>query len=303
MAERESNDVLKGEAMPSVTKQSTESTNAPKILSLGQDWLFKHVFGNRDNQDILRDFLLSILRIPREEFKQLTYTNTDLLRISEDDKLGILDVRVETVSGHDIDIEIQIADMEGMAERTVFYASKMLTSHMHSGDLYSKMKKTFVIVIAHFDWFKEEKNYHHRFLLRDEETGYVFSDIMEVNTLELPKLPKAPEQTGDANLWNWAALLAARKEDELDMLAQRSPEIGKVVGLLKELSADEAIRMQYEAREKALRDDKARIRFAENAGKKEVAKNLLSLGVDVGIISTATNLPLSEIISLQGQMA
>jgi broad specificity phosphatase PhoE len=27
--------------------------------------------------------------------------------------------------------------------------------------------------------------------------------------------------------------------DELDTLAQRSPEIGKVVGLLKELSADE----------------------------------------------------------------
>jgi hypothetical protein len=30
-------------------------------------------------------------------------------------------------------------------------------------------------------------------------------------------------------------------EDELDMLAQRSPEIGKVVGLLKELSADEVM--------------------------------------------------------------
>jgi predicted transposase/invertase (TIGR01784 family) len=137
--------------MPSVTNQSTD--NAPRILSLGQDWLFKHVFGNRDNQDILRDFLLTILRIPREEFKQLTYTNTDLLRVSQDDKLGILDVRVETVSGHDIDIEIQIADMEGMAERTVFYASKMLSSHMHSGDLYTKMKKSIVIVIAHFDWF------------------------------------------------------------------------------------------------------------------------------------------------------
>ncbi|MDR0928925.1 MAG: Rpn family recombination-promoting nuclease/putative transposase [Oscillospiraceae bacterium] len=210
MAKHENDEMLKGEAMPSATEKSIESTNTPKILSLGQDWLFKHVFGNRDNQDILRDFLLTILRIAREEFKQLTYTNTDLLRVSEEDKLGILDVRVETVSGHDIDIEIQIADMEGMAERTVFYASKMLTSHMHSGDLYSKMKKSIVIVIAHFDWFKEEKNYHHRFLLRDEETGYVFSDIMEVNTLELPKLPKAPEQTGDVNLWNWAALLAAR---------------------------------------------------------------------------------------------
>jgi predicted transposase/invertase (TIGR01784 family) len=99
------------------------------------------------------------------------------------------------------------------------------------------------------------------------------------------------------------------------MLAQRSPEIGKVVGLLKELSADEAIRMQYEAREKALRDDKARIRFAEKAaadrarsegideGKREIALSGLRKGYDINMIMDLTGLPLTEIISLQGQMA
>jgi predicted transposase/invertase (TIGR01784 family) len=95
--------------------------------------------------------------------------------------------------------------------------------------------------------------------------------------------------------------------DELDMLAQRSPEICRAVGLIKELSADEAIRMQYEAREKALRDDKARISYARSEGidegKREIAKNLLSLGVDVGIISTASGLSLPDIQALQGQMA
>ena len=38
------------------------------------------------------------------------------------------------------------------------------------------------------------------------------------------------------------------------MLAMRSPEINKAVGLLKELSADESIRMLYEQREMVLRD-------------------------------------------------
>jgi predicted transposase/invertase (TIGR01784 family) len=299
------------------------------------------VFGNANNRDILCDFLMTILRIPREEFKQLTYTNTDLLRTSEDDKLGILDVRVETASGHDIDIEIQFADMEGMRERIVYYASKMLSSRMHAGYEYGHMKKTIVIVIAHFDWFKAEKNYFHRFLLRDEDTGYVFSDIMEVNTLELPKIPDAPEQAGDHGLWNWAALLAANKEEDFDMLAERSPEMGKVVGLLKELSMDEQVRMMYEAREKARRDHEARIRFAENEGlargeargvaigeargvvigeargvvigeargivkgaernKREMAKNLLALGIDTAVISAASGLSVADIQSLQGQ--
>ena len=38
------------------------------------------------------------------------------------------------------------------------------------------------------------------------------------------------------------------------MLAMRSPQMRKAVGVSKELSADEATRMRYEAREKARRD-------------------------------------------------
>jgi predicted transposase/invertase (TIGR01784 family) len=95
--------------------------------------------------------------------------------------------------------------------------------------------------------------------------------------------------------------------DELDMLAQRSPEIGKVVGLLKELSADEAIRMQYEAREKALRDDKARMNYARSEGidegKREIARAMLNDRMSFDLIAKYSGLSLTEINSLQAQMA
>jgi predicted phage tail protein len=95
------------------------------------------------------------------------------------------------------------------------------------------------------------------------------------------------------------------------MLAQRSPEIGKVLGLLEELSADEAIRMQYEAREKALRDDKARIRFAEKAAadmavdqrNHEMARTMLRYNLPIDMISRYSGLSLPDIQALQGQMA
>jgi predicted transposase/invertase (TIGR01784 family) len=91
------------------------------------------------------------------------------------------------------------------------------------------------------------------------------------------------------------------------MLAQRSPEIGRVVGLLKELSADEKVRMQYEAREKALRDDKARINHArsegKDEGKREIAQKMLRRGTPVEYIVEDTGLSLAEINSLQAQMA
>ena len=55
----------------------------------------------------------------------------------------------------------------------------------------------------------------------------------------------------------------------MDMLATRSPQMKKAVGVLKELSADEATRMRYENRENARRDEKSRrddaVREAEKA--------------------------------------
>ena len=43
------------------------------------------------------------------------------------------------------------------------------------------------------------------------------------------------------------------------MLAQRSPQMRKAVGVLKELSADERTRMLYENREKARMDYESRV--------------------------------------------
>ena len=46
-------------------------------------------------------------------------------------------------------------------------------------------------------------------------------------------------------------------EEVMDMLATRSPQMRKAVGVLKELSADEATRMRYENREMARRDSES----------------------------------------------
>jgi predicted transposase/invertase (TIGR01784 family) len=100
--------------------------------------------------------------------------------------------------------------------------------------------------------------------------------------------------------------------EEFDMLAERSPEMGKVVGLLKELSMDEQVQMMYEAREKARRDHEARIRFAENEGlargeargaereKREIARKMLMRGTPLAYIVEDTGLSITDIQSLQG---
>ena len=78
-------------------------------------------------------------------------------------------------------------------------------------------------------------------------------------------------------------------EEILDMLATRSPQMKKAVGVLKELSADEATRMRYENLENARRDIVSRINAAEKAKVIEIAKNALKM-----------NLPIEDIITLTG---
>jgi predicted transposase/invertase (TIGR01784 family) len=59
---------------------------------------------------------------------------------------------------------------------------------------------------------------------------------MEINILELPKLPD--EYNGD-RLWGWGRFLKAEKAEEFAMVAEKVPEVKKAVVRLMELSEDE----------------------------------------------------------------
>ena len=72
----------------------------------------------------------------------------------------------------------------------------------------------------------------------------------------------------------------------------------KAVGVLKELSADEATRMRYENIEKARRGLESRIDAAERSKAIAIAKNLLLLNLPLEQIVEATGLVRNEVESL-----
>ena len=80
------------------------------------------------------------------------------------------------------------------------------------------------------------------------------------------------------------------------------PMLKKAMTTLEFLSQDAQTRMEYEARLKFLRDEASRVEGAKAAGKvegkEEMARELLSLGVDVSVIAKASGLSEQEIRSL-----
>ena len=122
------------------------------------------------------------------------------------------------------------------------------------------------------------------------------SDIIEIHTLELKKLPDGADGT---ELYDWAKFIAADTEEELNMIAERNPQVAQAVVKLRELSADERARDLYERREKARRDIAAEKRWALKQQALEIAKKLLELGLAIDSIVLATGLTHEEIEALK----
>ena len=220
------------------------------LLPVTSDFIFKLIFGDQRNVDILAAFLRAVLDIPDDEYDRLVIVDPHIKKESVDDKYGILDVKLHTVNGSVIHIEIQVRVLPDMKARTIYSQSKLVTEQMASGMKWSDIKRTITIVITSDVFMPEGDKYHHQFRYRTND-GIEFTDLSEINTLDLGKLPPDDDST---ELWYWMKFIKTDDEEVLDMLATRSPQMKKAVGVLKELSADEQTRMLYEKREMARRD-------------------------------------------------
>jgi len=101
-----------------------------------------------------------------------------------------------------------------------------------------------------------------KLLFGDERNKSVLIDLLKA-LVDLPdeecELSKVPLASDGTDGWEWVQFLLARTEEEIEMLAQRNPEIRKAANALYELSADPEVRAEYEARLKAWRDRAAQI--------------------------------------------
>ena len=265
------------------------------FLSPKSDLIFKLLFGNIRSVDLLTDFLKAVLRLPADEYDEVTIVDPHLLREYEGDKLGILDVKVKTKSKKVIDIEIQVLPSPQLKQRVIFYTSKMVTEQVGIGENYQNIKRVISIIITDYSLIPDSLKYHHRFVLFDPENGVEFTDVIEVNILEMPKLPKVEDGT---ELWNWLKFLSVERKEDLDMIAEKSPQVKRAVARLMELSNDERTRLLYESRQKMEWDNQARECVASNDRAVSIAKNLLAMSMPPDKIVEATGLPREEVESL-----
>ncbi len=262
----------------------------PKI-----DFAFKEIMMNEKARI---GFLSAILNIKPEDIQSTQILNTNLRKQHQEDKQGILDVRVLLNNHTEIDIEIQLAQIEVWAERTLFYLSKMYIEQIEAGDSYNAFKRCVSISLLDFKLLKDTDYFYSCFHLREDTRHTLFTDKMEFHILELPKLPKELQEDS-SDMLLWAKFISAEQKEEFDMVATRNPYIQSAYEQLQMISQDKQKRLEYEAREKAIRDYNQLMYEAKTQGLREGLQQGIQQGIQQGELFQLASLVKKGIISLE----
>ncbi|MCL1817806.1 MAG: Rpn family recombination-promoting nuclease/putative transposase [Spirochaetaceae bacterium] len=236
-----------------------------KPLSVMTDFVFKMIFGDARNIDILANFLKAVLPLPPDEFNHLTIVDPFIKRETETDKMSVVDVKVHTTSGKIIDVEIQVAPTPDIARRIVYYSVRMLREQMRRGGKYQDLRQVICVLITNFVFLSEEEDYYNEISLRNAVSGREFTDVLKYVILELPKLP---EKADARQAWSWLKFIKSESEEDLMEVVERNPQLRKPVGVYLEMTEEECLREIEEKQEIFRMDQEARIDGAYEDGKK-----------------------------------
>ena len=224
------------------------------------DWCFKELMRNPNTR---RGFIAELLELSPEQIGNTIILENELPKRSEEEKKGVLDVHVLLENGTQLDIEMQVVYMEYWDDRSLFYLCKMFSSQLCKGEEYDRLQKCVHVSVLNFTYYKKDDICYRKAQVYDKATGELYSDKLELQILELPKIPE--EYHHPDGIIAWMKFFRGGKKEDLKEMAKGNTYLEEAYEDLMEMSQDEEKRRAYEARERALRDQLSLQRQAERA--------------------------------------
>ena len=226
-----------------------------KKLKPTNDYVFKKIFGSIGSEDITREFIKCATGM---NFECINLDTTPILEKDLiDKKTGILDVKVVADKINNIDIEMQVVKSEHIAERILFYWSKMYNKTIRQGLGYERAQKAICILIADFkvsNLTQIDKFYTRWKIMEENYTKQSFTDKLYIVIIELEKL-KDIKETDNEELLNWCKFI--KNPEEMEGEEMKNEYIKKAKEKLDEINQSEEERRLAEIRERTIRDEMA----------------------------------------------
>ena len=150
-------------------KENNIGTEDTKItrLPLTSDYVFKRIFAREENNSMLKDFLEAILNI---HIDKVEVKNPELTPNMADEKLGILDLKLDIDNERVVDVEMQVSNEHNIKERSSTYLSKLAAEQLKAKQNYKELKKIITINILKYNYL-ERNSYHSIARMKYEDTN------------------------------------------------------------------------------------------------------------------------------------
>ncbi|MCI5577921.1 MAG: Rpn family recombination-promoting nuclease/putative transposase [Oscillospiraceae bacterium] len=236
-----------------------------EYLSPKLDIVFKKMFGDANNSDMLRNLVSAYLGIDTNGKFELS--NTEITPEELERKFARLDLRISTDTS-EIDVEVQVLNAPDYSERSIYYWASLYSSTVKRGEEYGTAKTTMALNILDFKMFNCD-NFNTNFTFYDPKNKVTLSDKAQISFIELPKIRTVTkEQIANDERIAWAAFFNAKREEDFNMLNKvtTNPNVQKAVTIIRELSADEKIREEARKREEALYTERSALSSTYDKG-------------------------------------
>ena len=278
------------------------------------DWAVKRMLRDKANFDVLEGLITVLLG---EKITIVELLESEGNQEAEDDKFNRVDIKAKDSNGIII-IELIIAKDLFTIEKILYGTAKTITAHIPNYK-YNSDSKVFSIIISYYNlnggnWYFQQgyrNSINYRFLMVPRFTGIATTPIEE--WLDYLKNGRIKDDTTTPGLAEAREKLQYMQMSRADQLAYER----HLDALAVQSDAFDAARIEGHAEGRAVGIEEGRAAGIEEgraAGieegrvvgleegrtkeKKDIARNLKSLGVSVNDISKATSLTIEEIEAL-----
>ena len=241
------------------------------------DIIFKNLFSAKRNEDLLVDFLESILQIKIEKIETQKEVEPEIHNIEE--KQGRLDIKATVNDELIVDVEMQNTNYKDTEKRAVFYAGCLIRDCIKPKEDYQNIKDIAVIWILDYELENENNEYFTRTkTVEDKYCKYEIIRGVKYYFIELPKFGRMVTNKLETNLENWLAFIDYKRKDLMEMAMNQNEKIRRANEEYEYLTGDEAVKRREELRNKAIRDEAAARRCGREEGEEVRNCNRKSFG-------------------------
>ena len=213
---------------------------------LTNDYMFRATF--QKNKKALTGLVSALLAISPEEIQSIEVLNPIELGKYIEDKDFILDLKVLLNNNTTILIEMQVLNLGNWPERSLGYLCRSYDD-LNKGQNYLEAKPVVQVSFLDFTLFKDSPDFFGTYKFMNTKNHKTYSDKLTLHVVDLTQIDKATEADKLQGIEYWARLFKATTWEEIKMLASNNSFMAEAAETVYQLSAQDRIRYQCEARE------------------------------------------------------